>query len=587
MSNKVGFGRVFWPSFLAIVLVLGAICIVFAVIFGSLFQEKEYSVSNKTVLHLKLEGSVVENSSQEFKPFEMQLEKEIGLADLLYGLEYAKDDDKIKGVFIELNSLSCGLASATELRDALEDFQSSGKFVTAYFDGEAVGLKEYFIGSVANQKYAFPSSMMEFGGMGMELMYFKGLFDKLGLEMQVVRGHNNDFKSAVEPYFRESMSDSARLQNEVLLKNIWNNYKTVFSQVSGLSVDSLDRIATNVSIKRMDDAYNYGLVDSILYRDQVLSNLANLVGVKKGKSLKLEPLESYAKNKFYDSQTRARAKRANVAVIVAQGPIRKDGGQLSSKKYVKLLKEAREDKYIQTIVFRVNSPGGSALASDEIWREVELANQEKTVIVSMGDMAASGGYYIAAPAKRIFASENTITGSIGVFGVIPFTGKALENNLGLSFDRASTNPHAVLTTNKKLTDFEMQEIQNEVDRTYQQFLSRVASGRGMSIDQVNAVARGRVWTGKDALRVGLIDEIGGLKAAIDYAVKDAGIDNPIIEYFPERKVNQLDKVLEELSKGEETSAPALSSELMEYYNNLKSLDGNTGIQARIPDFIIQ
>lgn len=553
MSTKVSFGRVFWPSFLAVILVIGGIFGLIVVIITNLVPEKSYGVPQHTVLHMELKGSVVENSSRKLNPYMLEVDNRIGLADILYGLETAKTDDRVEGIYLELNSFSCGLATAEEIRAGIKDFQSSGKFVVTYFDGEVIGLNEFFVGTAANEKYAFPSSMMQFAGLGMELMYFKGLLDKVGVEMQVIRGANNDFKSAVEPYFLTKMSDSARLQNEVLLNNVWENYRATIAADVHQSKEYLNQIADEMQIKRMDDVFRLGMIDSVLYRDQVLDKLVAKSGAASVEKLKLKSFAEYARNKFYDEQGKARAKKANVAVIVAQGDITKSNSEFTSDKYVKLFREARLDKDIKTIVFRVNSPGGSALASDEIWREVKLANEVKTVIVSMGDLAASGGYYVSTPAHRIFANANTITGSIGVFGVIPYTGKALEDNLGLTFDRALTNEHAVMTLNKKLTEQEMAIVQEEVNSIYMQFLGKVAEGRNLSVEQVNEIARGRVWTGEDALRVGLVDEIGGLKEALAYAIEEAGIDNPIIEYFPAKKENPLDVYLEQLSEEQEES----------------------------------
>ena len=259
---------------------------------------------------------------------------------------------------------------------------------------------------------------------------------------------------------------------------------------------------------------------------------------------------------------------------------------MTSEKICKYIKEARLDKNIKTIVLRVNSPGGSALASDEIWREVQLANAKKTVIVSMGDVAASGGYYIASPAHKIFADPSTITGSIGVFGVIPYTGKMLENKIGLTFDRASTNKHAVLSTNRKLTESEMEIIQSEVDEIYAQFLSRVAEGRGMTTEAVNVIARGRVWTGVDAKRIGIVDELGGISDAIRYAAKKAGIKETKIKYWPEVKEDPFAEILEQFNEQNETStqikAEKLPAELKRYYQQLKKLESYQGIQMRMP-----
>jgi protease-4 len=282
--------------------------------------------------------------------------------------------------------------------------------------------------------------------------------------------------------------------------------------------------------------------------------------------------------------------KPNIAVILAEGDVAVEGDGLTSQKICKYLREARLDKDIKTIVLRVNSPGGSALASDEIWREVKLANEKKKVIVSMGDVAASGGYYISSPAARIFAEPTTITGSIGVFGVIPFTGNMLQNKLGLTFDRAQTNKHSVVSTNRKLTPEEFSTIQNEVDVIYAQFLNRVSTGRGMTVEAVNTIARGRVWTGADALKIGLVDQLGGIKDAINYAAKKAGIKEQKIRYYPEKKEDPILELIEGLTQEEQVKIQSSYAEMPEslkfYYQQLKKLEQLKGIQMRMPYEII-
>jgi protease-4 len=276
----------------------------------------------------------------------------------------------------------------------------------------------------------------------------------------------------------------------------------------------------------------------------------------------------------------------NIAVILAEGNVMTDGDGLTSKEICKLFQDVRKNKSIKTVVFRINSPGGSALASDEIWREVALTNKTKKVVVSMGDVAASGGYYIAAPASYIFAEPTTITGSIGVFGMIPFTGKMLENKLGMTFDRAGTNKHSVMTTNRKLTPEEFTIIQEEVDAIYAQFLERVSVGRGMTTEEVNTFARGRVWTGTDALAIGLVDELGGISSAISYAAKKASIKDKKILYYPLKKSDKLSELLEQLDEDENSdlniSSNQMPKELIRYYNQLKDIEAMTGIQMRMP-----
>ena len=593
-EKKVTFGRIFWPSLVAMLIasIVGLILffLILGGVIGGLTESPSYSIEDKTILHMSLKGEIAENSSSTFNPAEMGIENKIGLSDLLFGLEKAKTDDKIKGVFMEIDNLQCGFATAREIRNAINDFEKSGKFVVAYNGGEVITQKEYYISSAANEVYAFPTSTMEFVGLGAELMFFKNTLDMLEVEMQVIRGKNNDFKSAVEPFFRTEMSDSSRLQIEKYLSSIWSDIRIDISRDRKISASELNDIAENLKVRRAADAVKMKMMNATKYRDEVLAILVKKSGAKNVDDLEFNEFEKYAKKKFYNDQIGIKFGKPNIAVILAEGDVSVDGAGLSSQKICKYLREARLDKNIKTIVLRVNSPGGSALASDEIWREVKLANQKKKVIVSMGDVAASGGYYIASPAARIFAEPTTITGSIGVFGVIPFTGNMLQNKLGLTFDRAQTNKHAVLSTNRRLSPEEFATVQEEVDAIYLDFLNRVSAGRGMTVEAVNAIARGRVWTGTDALNNGLVDQLGGIKEAINYAAKQAGIKDQKIRYWPEKKEDPIFELIEDLTKEEQASIKSSYSEMPEslkfYYQQFKKLEQLKGIQMRMPYEIV-
>jgi protease-4 len=388
----------------------------------------------------------------------------------------------------------------------------------------------------------------------------------------------------VEPFFRTEMSDSSKLQIERYMKSMWDDITNEIAKDRKTTAAQLNLIADSMLIKRTDDALKYKLLDGLKYKDEIMDILCKKMNCKKTSELNLYNLEKYARKEFNEDQTLVEAEESNIAVIVAEGEVATSGDGVASNKICKLFKEAREKESIKTIVFRINSPGGSALASEEIWREVTLTNKIKKVIVSMGDVAASGGYYIAAPATKIFAEPTTITGSIGVFGMIPYTGKMLENYLGLTFDRTSTNAHAPMSLNRKLTPTELASIQEEVDEIYDLFLQRVSNGRKMTKEQVNVFARGRVWTGKDAKKIGLIDEIGGLTDAINYAAKMAKISEPKIEYFPKNKQNELLELIELLNEEtEENSAnSSIPNELLAYYSKLKKIETLKGIQMRLP-----
>jgi protease-4 len=550
----------------------------------ALSGNKETTVKENTILHLTLKGEIAEKGKTDLNATSLNVSNSIGLRDLLMGFEKAKKDSKIKGIYIELDDLNCGYATAKEIRDAINDFEKSGKFVIAYNSGELITQKEYYLTSAANLNYGFPSSTMEFLGIGAELTFFKNALDKLNVEVEIIRGNNNDFKSAVEPFFRTEMSDSSRVQIERYMKSMWEDITTEIAKDRKITTTDLNLIADSMMIKRTDDAVKHKLLDGLKYKDEIIEILCKKMNCKKSSELNLYNFEKYARKEFSEDQTLVAADESNIAVIVAEGEVATSGDGVASNKICKLFKEAREKESIKTIVFRINSPGGSALASEEIWREVTLTNKVKKVIVSMGDVAASGGYYIAAPSTRIFAEPTTITGSIGVFGMIPYTGKMLENYLGITFDRASTNAHAPMSLNRKLTTSELTTIQGEVDDIYDLFLQRVSEGRKMTKELVNVFARGRVWTGKDAKRIGLVDEIGGLTDAINYAAKLAKISEPKIEYFPKNTQNEFLELIDLLNdeSDETTVKSTIPAELLDYYTKLKKIETWSGIQMRLP-----
>ncbi len=592
-DKKIGFGKIFWPSLIAalIVSILGSI--IFLLVTAGLIsgfsdlKPEPFSVKENTVLHITLDGEISEVSDTKFNKSQLSFENKIGLSDLLFGFKNAALDENIKGVFIDIKDVNCGYSTAKEIRQAINEFEKSGKFAIAYNSGEYVSQKEYYIASAANLNYGFPTTAMEFVGLGAELMFFKKTLEKLDVEMQVIRGKNNDFKSAVEPFFRENMSDSSRVQIEKYISSMWADIKSDIAHDRKTTIKQLNNIAENATIHRVEDGVKYKLIDAVKYRDEVIDILKQKSGLDLSEDLNLQSFEKYSKKLFYEDQTIAKLDEPNIAVILAEGEISTDGNGLTSKDICKLFQDVRKNKTIKTVVFRINSPGGSALASDEIWREVKLTNKKQKVIVSMGDVAASGGYYIAAPAFKIFAEPTTITGSIGVFGVIPFTGNLLTNKLGLTFDRAATNKHSVMSLNRRLTQEELGLIQLEVDQIYTQFMKNVSDGRKLTIPQVNAIARGRVWTGRDALKIGLVDELGGLTDAINYAAKNEGISNKKVLYYPLKEADPISELIEKIeeettSKNSKASTFELPVEIMNYYNQLKNLESYSGIQMRMP-----
>lgn len=592
-NNKVSFGKIFWPSFLAVFIAGLVGMIFFFLILGGIigsfsdFGPEPLALKDKTILHLKLNGEILEKGKSEFNPMNFEMTENPGLPDILFALEKAKKDERIKGLFVDIGDVSCGMATAREIRTAINDFEKSGKFAIAYNSGEYVSQKEYYISSAANESYGFPTSAFQFTGLGGELMFFKGVLDKLDVEVEIIRGKNNDFKSAVEPFFRTNMSDSSRVQVQRYLSSIWEDMRDDISNDRKIEAETLNNLADSLKIKRAEDAVTFKLLDGVKYRDEVMALLMKKVGVEEEEDLEFQNFEKYAKKSFYENQLLTKSQNPGVAVILAEGDVSTQGEGLTSEEICKLFRKVRNEKSIKIVVFRINSPGGSALASEEIWREVNLTNKVKKVVVSMGDVAASGGYYIASPAYKIFAEPTTITGSIGVFGMIPYTGKMLENKLGISFDRISTNQHSVLSTNRKLTPFELAITQEEVDKIYDQFLQRVADGRKMSKERVNRYARGRVWTGRDALKIGLVDQLGGLTDAIAFAANEVALKNPKVLYYPLKKEDKLGELVEliEEQKDEESiriKSQQLPQELLNYYASIKRIEGMQGIQMRLP-----
>jgi len=590
-EKKVTFGRVFWPSLVAalIISIIGTIIWLVAIsgLIGSFSEfdsSKPYSVKSNSVLHMQLDGRIGEKGANKFDPYSLQMNSSMGLSEILYGIENASTDKKVKGIFIDLKGVSCGMATAREVRNALIKFQEGGKFLIAYNSGEGISQLQYYLASAAKENYGFHSSTFQFLGLGGEMMFFKNALEKLDVEMQVIRGSNNHFKSAVEPYFLDHMSDSSRVQTERYMNDIWFHFRKDIGASRSLSPEQLNIIAENVEVQSCTDAVEKGMMDGTKYRDEMMTYLAEKAGTTV-EDLNLLEFNKYARKKFIANQEKINKKNGNIAVILAEGGISTSGDGLTSEEICGLLEDARNNDDIKIVVLRVNSPGGSALASDEIWREVKLTNDKKKVIVSMGDVAASGGYYISAPATRIFAEPTTITGSIGVFGVIPFTGNMLENKLGITFDRASTNKHSVMTTNKKLTQEEFKLIQTGVDEIYTRFKTIVAEGRNMTIEQVDVVARGRVWTGSDALKIGLVDELGGLKEAIAYAQKEANISDAKLQYYPEVKKDKFAEILESIEEMEtqtEMNTVEIPQSLVEAYHHLEQLQNYQGMQMRLP-----
>ena len=506
--------------------------------------------------------------------------KSIGLDDILASLENAATDNKIKGVSLKLSSVSASPATLSAVRDALIKFKESGKFVYAYGDSYSQGA--YYLASVADKVFVNPQGGLDIHGLAFQIMFYKGLIDKLDIDVQVVKC--GKFKSAVEPYILNKMSDANREQLTVLSNSIWGKMAADIAKSRNLSVEMLNAVADSMLlIADIENALKLGIVDAFSYPTQYRNFLKEQLSVKEDETLNLVSLATYRKS-FKQDLGKGSDK---IAIIYAVGQINDGKGSNNTIGDVTLCQEIRrayKDKDVKAIVLRVNSPGGSALASEIIWNELENAKAAgKKIVTSMGDYAASGGYYISSNSDAIVAEPTTLTGSIGVFGMIPSVQRCLESKLGVTVDVVKTNAHSDLSTLRPLTEEEYNTIQGSVDKVYDTFLTRVSDGRGLTKAQVDSIGQGRVWSGADALQLGLVDQLGNLKDAIAVAAKLAGTDSYKLVYYPEKK--EWFETLFNKNKEEKEISAAIRSELGELYptyNALQQIIKAKGVQARMP-----
>ena len=588
-DNRLSFAKLFWPSFLA-VFIAGLVGMVFFFlilggIIGSFgdFGPEPLALQNKTVLHLKLSGQIQDESDESFDPTSFRLDRTMGLPEILIGLQEAASDSKIKGIFLEMSNPSMGMATAEELRMALLDFQKSGKFVVAYLTGEQVSQLDYYVSSACKEVYGMHGSSFIWSGLQAESFYIKNLLDELQIGVMVVRGKENDFKSAVEPFFLSKMSDSSRLQMQVILQDLWAQNRNDIAASRQLDTFAIDSLVNNLAVRNLDHAAQQKLLDQTMYRGEVLALLKKKVGIDENTPLRLQAFAKYARDTFHDHQLLARQER-HIAVILAEGDVEAEGDQVSTQRMTKLLRQVRDNNEVKAVILRINSPGGSALASEEIWKEVALTAAKKTLYVSMGDYAASGGYYIAMPAVKIFANPMTITGSIGVFGVVPYAGDFFENKLGVTTDEVRTHRYGSLSLTKQLSSEELNFMQEEVDAIYLKFIERVSDGRHMTQAEIQRVARGRVWTGKAAQQCGLIDELGGMQTAIQALQKKAGVSEVV--FYPQQEDDTFSTILalldEELEGEKSRSNAQIPQELLLYYQKYAQIMKMKGLQMRMP-----
>jgi len=506
-------------------------------------------------------------------------EDKMGLNQILKDLKKAKSDEDIKGIFLKLGNVPTRMATLGEVRDALLDFKESGKFIYAYAD--AYTQRSYYLASVADSVFMTPEGMFLFSGLSAEATFYKKAMDKLGIEMQVIK--HGSYKSAYESYTRENLSDENREQIEGYVGSIWDKIVSDISQSRTIPVEKLNQYADELITFENEKLIETGMIDGLIYYDQMLTLMKEKLGVAEEDDLEAIGLSGY---KDVPSKVKKEFSRDKIAVIYGMGMVI-DGnageGFIGSERIAKAIRKARRDKSVKAIVFRINSGGGSVIASDVIYREVKLAAQEKPVVASMGDVAASGGYYIAAPADTILASPITITGSIGVIFRMPNMQTLMNDKLGITTDVVKTNEHAdMLTIFDPLDRQESAIIQNWVDNSYNDFVELVSESRGKSFEEIDAIAGGRVWSGKDAMELGLIDMFGGLDKSVEVAAEMAGLENYRIQSLPKLE-DPLTMLLKEFSGG--AKARVIRKELGDqyiHYKKVQEVKEMTGLQAIIP-----
>ena len=568
---------------------LGGCLIFFAVYFicsailgwimGDVFSSSSVTLKDQTVYRLQLKGTLIEQAKEDDPfsslfssiPYSSYANQEtVGLDDILSNIRLAKNDDRILGIWHDGAELSMGPASAKEIRDALLDFKTSGKWVIA--SAKNYGLTNYYVASVADRICIDPTGAVSWNGLTAQKMYYTRLMEKIGVEMQILKV--GTFKSAVEPFFRTSMSDADREQTKQYMDGIWSEYKTSVGASRKLSVEQLDALADrHMGLQAAEEQVKAGLADTVIYYQDMDSLLRVYTGTKDYNTLTTAKL---AQVKRPESKA-----KDNVAVLYLEGDITEDDGDgIVSKEVIKTLKKIRKDDNVKALVLRVNSPGGSADASEQIWHAIQNIKADSiSVVVSMGDLAASGGYYISCGADYIYAEPTTLTGSIGIFGTIPNASK-LRNKVGLDIDGISTNKHSDLEANmiyKGMNPEERKLMQDMIERGYDLFTSRCAEGRHVSQDYIKSVGEGRVWLGAKGKEIGLVDEIGNIDNAIDKAVELAGLESYQLVYYPE-KTDPIEELLKSLDNTTEEERLILK---------IRKFCSQPRVMARMDDVVIR
>ncbi|MCX6182538.1 MAG: signal peptide peptidase SppA [Bacteroidetes bacterium] len=592
----MSFKTTFWGGLLAylvgkIVYSIIFLIIIIAIIggiFSSLSEDKDQvSISEPVFLKLHLQGNIAERKNNN--PIQTIIAGDQNTApsleEIKEGLTYAKQDPLVKGVLLDFSGLSSGIANIEELRNELINFKKSGKKVYSYSNGYSQS--EYFLASCADSIWLNPQGGIEFKGLSMKYLFFKNLLAKLGVKPEIFR--QGKYKSAIEPFELDSMSAASEEQSSVLIHSIWNDVLTKISKSRKSNIAALNHIADSLVLLNAHQALENHLIDGIYYRDQVEAQIVKA-------SSKKQPLvafSAYLKTKTPIELENSENKKSGIAVLYAEGEIVDGKGgkeQIGDVTFMSELKKIREDSSIKALVIRINSPGGSAQASENILREIELIKKIKPVVISMGNVAASGGYYIACKSDAIVAQPNTITGSIGVFGMMFNMRELFEDKIGVTFDGVQTNKHSDFPAiNREISAKEKEIIQKEIALVYGVFKERVAKGRNITIEMADSLGRGRVWSGIDAKRIGLVDALGGLDDAIAIAAQKAKLKNYEIKSFPKQEFN-LAEAVKDISSLEIQKTISESAELKTHYsaimNLLRQMQSMKGIQTRLPGEII-
>jgi len=576
------FFKFMFASMLGMFLTLFLLGVIFTGIIAAIViasSNKEVVINKNTVLHIKLDKQIMDRSPKMplFSTFRMP-NKITGLNEILENLSKAAKDKDIKGIYLDLSGIQAGISTIDEIRDGLLEFKKSGKFIWAY--SEAYDQASYYLATTADKIFLNPEGGVLFKGLNAEMPFLKGTLDKLDIKIQVMR--HGKFKSATEPLFLDKMSLENRKQITEIINDVWDKMLTGISETRKINKVELNKIADELALETAQDAVKYKFVDQLVYKDELISELKNKLSLSEKEKIQFVTLEKYTDVVIHGNTT---TKKDKIAVIYALGSIGSGDGDdqsIGSENMSKAIRKAREDDNVKAIVFRVNSGGGSALASDVIWREIDLARQVKPVVASFGDVAGSGGYYIACAATKIIADPTTITGSIGVFGVVPNFQGLFNKKLGITFDNAATNKNSdFIPVMKPLPPYQTMIIQRDVDHIYNVFTAKVASGRKMKQTQVDSIGQGRIWSGTDAKTIGLIDDFGGLTKAIQLAADLAKTKNYKLLSLPEQK-DPFEQIIDELFGNDpSTMIRQTLGEDYKYYQYLKEIREMKGVQARM------